>query len=122
MAGFPVEVSPLAKAHRSIEGFTEHADLVIGGVEMCPCYSELNDPAEQRRRFEQQARARAQGDEEATLPDEDFLEALSYGMPPAGGFGLGVDRLLTFLLGAPSIREVILFPTLRPTPMTSGAS
>ena len=122
VAGFPVEVSPLAKAHRSIEGFTEHADLVIGGVEMCPCYSELNDPAEQRRRFEQQARARAQGDEEATLPDEDFLEALSYGMPPAGGFGLGVDRLLTLLLGAPSIREVILFPTLRPTPMTSGAS
>jgi lysyl-tRNA synthetase class 2 len=120
VAGFPVEVSPLAKGHRSIEGFTEHADLVIGGVEMCPCYSELNDPAEQRRRFEQQAQARAQGDEEATLPDEDFLEALSYGMPPAGGFGLGVDRLLTLLLGAPSIREVILFPTLRPTQQPSG--
>ncbi|MGI8521120.1 MAG: lysine--tRNA ligase [Actinomycetota bacterium] len=120
VAGFPVEVSPLAKGHRSIEGFTEHADLVIGGVELCPCYSELNDPAEQRRRFEQQAQARAQGDEEATLPDEDFLEALSYGMPPAGGFGLGVDRLLTLLLGAPSIREVILFPTLRPPHMPSG--
>jgi len=120
VAGFPVEVSPLAKGHRSIEGFTEHADLVIGGVEMCPCYSELNDPAEQRRRFEQQAQARAQGDDEATLPDEDFLEALSYGMPPAGGFGLGIDRLLTLLLGAPSIREVILFPTLRPPQMPSG--
>ncbi|CAN5569121.1 lysine--tRNA ligase [soil metagenome] len=120
VAGSPVEVSPLAKGHRSIEGFTEHADLVIGGVELCPCYSELNDPAEQRRRFEQQAQARAQGDEEATLPDEDFLEALSYGMPPAGGFGLGVDRLLTLLLGAPSIREVILFPTLRPPHMPSG--
>jgi lysyl-tRNA synthetase, class II len=114
VAGFPVEVSPLAKAHRSIEGFTEHADLVIAGVELCPCYSELNDPSEQRRRFEQQARARAAGDEEATLPDEDFLEALAYAMPPAGGFGLGIDRLLTLLLGASSIREVILFPTLRP--------
>jgi lysyl-tRNA synthetase, class II len=114
VAGFPLEVSPLAKAHRSIEGFTEHADLVIGGVELCPCYSELNDPTEQRRRFEQQAQARAEGDQEATLPDEDFLEALAYGMPPAGGFGLGIDRLLTLLLGASSIREVILFPTLRP--------
>ncbi len=120
VAGFPVEVSPLAKGHRSIEGFTEHADLIIGGVEMCPCYSELNDPAEQRRRFEQQAQARTQGDEEATLPDEDFLEAMSYGMPPAGGFGLGVDRLLTLLLGASSIREVILFPTLRPPQTPSG--
>jgi lysyl-tRNA synthetase class 2 len=120
VVGFPLDVSPLAKGHRSIEGFTEHADLVIGGVEMCPCYSELNDPTEQRRRFEQQAQARALGDEEATLPDEDFLEALSYGMPPAGGFGLGVDRLLTLLLGAPSIREVILFPTLRPTQQPSG--
>ena len=120
VAGFPVEVSPLAKAHRSIEGFTEHADLVIAGVEMCPCYSELNDPAEQRRRFEQQAQARSQGDEEASLPDEDFLEALSYGMPPAGGFGLGVDRLLSFLLGASSIREVILFPTLRPSAPGGG--
>ena len=120
VAGYPVEVSPLAKAHRSIEGFTEHADLVIAGVEMCPCYSELNDPAEQRRRFEQQAQARSQGDEEASLPDEDFLEALSYGMPPAGGFGLGVDRLLSFLLGASSIREVILFPTLRPSAPGGG--
>jgi len=120
VAGFPIEVSPLAKAHRSIEGFTEHADLVIAGVEMCPCYSELNDPAEQRRRFEQQAQARSQGDEEASLPDEDFLEALSYGMPPAGGFGLGVDRLLSFLLGASSIREVILFPTLRPSAPGGG--
>jgi lysyl-tRNA synthetase class 2 len=114
VAGYPKEVSPLAKDHRSIEGFTEHADLVMGGVELAPCYSELNDPAEQRRRFEQQAAARAAGDEEATLPDEDFLEALAHGMPPAGGFGLGLDRLLVLLLGAPSIREVILFPTLRP--------
>jgi lysyl-tRNA synthetase, class II len=114
VTGFPKEVSPLAKDHRSIPGFTEHADLVVGGIEMCAIYSELNDPAEQRRRFEQQQRARRAGDQEAALPDEDFLEALAHAMPPAGGFGLGIDRLLTVLLGLPSIREVILFPVLRP--------
>jgi lysyl-tRNA synthetase class 2 len=112
--GFPKDVSPLAKDHREIDGFTEHADLVIGGVEMSPIYSELNDPEEQRRRFEQQVRAREEGAEEVALPDEEFLEALSYGMPPAGGFGLGVDRLLSFLLGLGSIREAILFPVLKP--------
>ena len=114
VVGFPKDISPLAKDHRSIDGFTEQTDLVIGGVEIAPIYSELNDPAEQRRRFEQQATERSKGDEEAMLADEDFLEALSYGMPPAGGFGLGVDRLLMLLLGLPSLREVILFPTLRP--------
>ena len=114
VAGFPKEVSPLAKDHRTIDGFTEHADLVLNGVEIAPIYSELNDPDEQRRRFEQQAAIRATGHEEVALPDEDFLEALAYGMPPAAGFGLGVDRLLTILLGQPSLREVILFPTLKP--------
>jgi len=114
VAGFPVEVSPLAKDHRTIEGFTEHADLVIGGVEVAPIYSELNDPDEQRRRFRMQAADRAAGNKEAALPDEDFLEALAYGMPPAGGFGLGIDRLLMLLTGAPSIREVILWPAMRP--------
>jgi lysyl-tRNA synthetase, class II len=114
VVGFPRDVSPLAKDHRTLKGFTEHADLVIGGVEMAPIYSELNDPAEQRRRFEQQVAARSGGDEEAFLPDEGFLEALSYGMPPAGGFGLGIDRFLTLLLELPSLREVILFPTLKP--------
>ena len=114
VTGMPKEVSPLAKNHRTIEGFTEHADLVIGGVEIAPVYSELNDPEEQRRRLEQQAKARAEGDDEAHLPDEEFLEALSYGMPPAGGFGLGLDRLLVLLLGETSWREVVLFPTLKP--------
>ena len=114
VTGFPKEVSPLAKDHRSIAGFTEHADLVIAGLEIAPIYSELNDPEEQRRRFEQQAAVRAAGDEEVALPDEDFLEALAYGMPPAAGFGLGVDRLLTILLDQQSLREVILFPTLKP--------
>jgi lysyl-tRNA synthetase class 2 len=114
VVGFPTDVSPLAKDHRSIPGFTEHADLVIGGVEIAPIYSELNDPEEQQRRFEQQAAARVAGDDEATIADEDFIEALAYGMPPAGGYGLGVDRLLMFLLDLPSIREVITFPTLKP--------
>lgn len=114
VTGMPEEVSPLAKAHRSLPGFTEHADLVIGGVEIAPVYSELNDPAEQRRRFEQQAAARAAGDDEAHVRDEDFIEALSYGMPPAGGFGLGLDRLLVLLLGESSWREVVVFPTLKP--------
>jgi lysyl-tRNA synthetase class 2 len=114
VVGFPKEVSPLAKDHRSIEGFTEQSDLVVGGVEMAAIYSELNDPDEQRGRFEHQLALRFAGDQEATLPDEDFLEALAYGMPPAGGFGLGIDRLLTCLLGAPSIREVVAFPILRP--------
>ena len=114
--GMPKDVSPLTKDHRTIPGFTEHADLVLRGIELAPIYSELNDPEEQRRRFEQQTRARAAGDDEAQLPDEDFLEALAYGMPPAGGFGLGIDRLLMLLLDLPSIREVIMFPTLRPDP------
>jgi lysyl-tRNA synthetase, class II len=114
VTGFPKEVSPLAKDHRTIAGFTEHSDLVIDGTEIAPIYSELNDPEEQRRRFEQQARAKAEGDQEAAVPDDEFLEALAYGMPPAGGFGLGVERLLAILLDLQSLREVILFPTLRP--------
>ena len=114
VTGYPKEVSPLAKDHREIDGFTEQADLVIGGVELAPIYSELNDPQEQRRRFEQQVRAHTAGDEEAHVADEAFLDALAYGMPPAGGFGLGVDRLLVLLTGANSIREIILFPILRP--------
>jgi lysyl-tRNA synthetase, class II len=114
VVGYPKDVSPLAKDHRTLSGFAEQADLVIGGVEMAPIYSELNDPVEQRKRFEGQAAARRGGEEESFLPDESFLEALSYGMPPAGGFGLGIDRLLTMLLELPSLREVILFPTLKP--------
>ncbi len=116
VTGFPKDVSPLAKDHRTIEGFTEQADLVLGGVELAPIYSELNDSAEQERRFAQQAAARAQGDAEATLADRDFLEALAYGMPPAGGFGVGIDRLLVFLTGSDSIRETVTFPILRPGP------
>jgi lysyl-tRNA synthetase class 2 len=110
----PRDVSPLARPHRSTPGFVEHADLEIGGVEIAPIYSELTDPDEQRERFESQLRARAAGDEEAHPYDRDFLEALEHGMPPAGGFGLGIDRLLLVLTDAPSLRELILFPALRP--------
>jgi lysyl-tRNA synthetase class 2 len=114
VTGFPKDVSPLTKDHRSIPGFTEHADLILCGIEIAPVYSELNDPEEQRRRFEQQAAERSHGDDEAMVADEDFLEALAYGMPPAGGFGLGMERLLMILLALPSMREVIVFPTLKP--------
>ena len=110
----PREVSPLARPHRSSPGLVEHADLVIAGMEIIPAYSELSDPDEQRRSFQIQAEARAKGEEETHPMDEDFLVALEHGMPPAGGFGLGVDRLLVILADVPSIRDVILFPHHRP--------
>ena len=113
---FPREVSPLARPHRDDPRLTEHFDVIMGGVEIAPAYSELADPDEQRLRFEEQRQQRAAGEEEAHPFDEEFLVALEHGMPPAGGLGLGVDRLLVVLTDAPSIREVILFPALRPEP------
>jgi lysyl-tRNA synthetase, class II len=114
VVGFPREVSPLARTHRDDPRLTEHFDLILGGVEIAPAYSELTDPDEQRARFDLQAELKKVGAEETHPYDQEFIVALEHGMPPAGGMGLGVDRLFMVLKDAPSLREVILFPALRP--------
>ena len=111
---FPIEVSPLSKNKPDEPAFVERFELYAAGMELANAFTELNDPQEQRRRFEAQLALKEGGDQEAHVMDEDYIRALCYGMPPAGGEGIGVDRLTMILTGTKSIRDVILFPLLRP--------
>jgi len=114
IVGHPQVMSPLAKWHRSRPGLCERFEGFLCGKEICNAYTELNDPFEQRARFEEQVRQKAQGDDEAQDIDETFVDALEHGLPPTGGWGLGIDRLVMFLTNSTNIKEVLLFPAMKP--------
>lgn len=119
---YPIEMSPLAKKHRTTEGLVERFEAVCNGKEICNAYSELNDPIDQRQRFESQLVLGQRGDEESMVLDEDFLRALEYGMPPTAGLGIGIDRLAMIMTNSHSIQDVLFFPQMRPEKKTSTSS